>query len=137
MCYTLDTIHALSSHPVHIKDAKVESSPSAFIPFCEFGKRMLNTSINYSDFHWPVCDIFNARILNDQLCYEVDLEILKTQENFEHEIKSGLVFFMDYNEDRQISLDEKIEIFDDSMVGSVDESHDDEKGYVYLNTIGK
>ena len=99
---------------------------------------MLTTSKIYENFHWPVCDIFNAIVLNNQLCYEVDLENLKSQNNFKTEMKLGLVFFMDYNEDRQITLDEAVEKTQiDSIVGSVDESHDDEKGYILLNTIGK
>ena len=133
-----DTILGFSSHPVHIKDKDGKQSPSAFIPFCEFGGNMLYTSISYDNFHWPVCDIFNTRVLNDQLCYEADLENLKSQDNFKHDIKLGLVFFMDYNEDRQIKLQETVESPQrHNMVGSVDESHDDKKGYIYLNTIGK
>ena len=94
--------------------------------------------INYDIFHWPVCDCFNARILNDQLCYEVDLEKLKSRDNFEHDIKQGLAFFMDYNEDRQISMDATVNSLQShGLVGGVDESHDDEKGYIYLNTIGE
>ena len=89
-------------------------------------------------FDVPVCTSFKAKVLNDQLCYEVDLEKLKSQRNFEHDIKQGLAFFMDYNEDRQISMDATVNSLQShGLVGGVDESHDDEKGYMYLNTIGE
>ena len=72
----------------------------------------------------------------DQLCYEIDLEKYKSKDNLKKDLKSGLVFFMDYNEDRQVTLEEKEEFDDELFVDKVDASLDDAKASIYLNTIG-
>ena len=41
-------------------------------------------------------------MLDDQLCYKVDLNNYLTGENVEENLKSGLSLLVDYNEDRQI-----------------------------------
>ena len=52
-------------------------------------------------------------------------------------MKLGLVFLMDYNEDRQVALENMIiEINNESLVERVDNSHEVGNAYIYLNTIG-
>ena len=52
-------------------------------------------------FHDPVCDIFETKIRNEQLCYEVDLEKYKDKNKIKEQLKAGLVLFLDYNLERQ------------------------------------
>ena len=87
----------------------------------------------------PVCNSFKAKILNDQLCYEVDLkEYRGSNTKFDRNLKLGLVFFMDYNEDRQVVVEEDYEDnWVDSWVQVVDHDDDDKKGFIYINTIGE
>ena len=85
----------------------------------------------------PVCNSFKAKILNDQLCYEVDLKEYRGSK-FDRNLKLGLVFFMDYNEDRQVVVEEDYEDnWVDSWVQVVDHDDDDKKGFIYINTIGE
>ena len=63
----------VSNHPVHFVTNGGELSPSAFIPFCEFGGNMSAMGVKIDQFDVPVCNSFQAKVLNDQLCYEVDL----------------------------------------------------------------
>ena len=72
-----------------------------------------------------VCNCFQGKILNDQLCYEVDLEKFKSKDNLERDLESGLSFVMDHNEDTQVDLDNDTE-----------ESNDKKNAIIYLNTIG-
>ena len=130
------TIQAVSSHPVHLLDKEKKPSPSAFIPFCEFGGNVSAMSINNDNFKTLVCNSFKARILNDQLCYEIDLHQYNTENDIANKLKLGLVFFMDYNEDRQVTLEENEEFDDELFVDKVDASLDDAKASIYLNTIG-
>ena len=51
----------------------MQMSPSAFIPFCEFGGNMSSMGVTIDQFDVPVCNSFQAKVLNDQLCYEVDI----------------------------------------------------------------
>ena len=86
-----------------------------------------------------MCNSFKAKLLNDQLCYEVDLEQqFKTKTSYlKRNLELGLVFFMDYNEDRQLVIenDNNVDIME-SWVQSVDRSNDHRKCSIYLDTIG-
>ena len=97
-------LHKITNHPVHILDENKTFSPSSFIPFCEFGGYMMG--VNLDQFPVPVCNSFRAKILYDQLCYEIDLNQFKN--NFTAEtLRSGFTFFVDKNEDRQFSWSQK------------------------------
>ena len=57
-------------------------------------------------FNIPVCNSFKAKVIHDQLCYEVDLKKYENKENRENELKHGLFLVLDLNEDRQSFGDE-------------------------------
>ena len=135
--YTNVSDFAIINHPVHIVDMKKEISPSAFIPFCDFGGNMSTVGVKIDKFDVPVCNSFQAKILNDQLCYEVDLKKFADKENIENELQSGFNFLMDYNEDRMITFDNSfVKTEEDNLVSSFVESVEDKNAYIYLNTIG-
>ena len=125
-------LRTVANHPVHIVDEKGGLSPSAFIPFCSFGGDMKSLGTNHEDFPIPVCDKFRAKVKNNQVCYELDLEQLKNEENIEDQLKTGLVLILDYNEDRQLKktnelyskVTENLFIQDDEIVAKI-----------YLDTI--
>ena len=97
----------ISNHPVHILNSDGNFSPSAFIPFCSFGEDILGVKVK--EFDIPVCNIFKPKLQYDQLCYETDLEILinKKDTNIgELQRDIGLILVLDYNEDRQILMNE-------------------------------
>ena len=54
------------------------------------------------EFDVPVCNSFQAKILNDQLCYEIDLNKFKSEFSIRH-LRTGVTFLIDNNEDRQYS----------------------------------
>ena len=54
----------------------------------------------------PVCNVFEAKLLNDQVCYQVDLNQFSQRNNIERELEFGFNFLMDFNEDRQVTIDE-------------------------------
>ena len=126
------------NHPVHMITKDNQWSPSAFIPFCDFGGNMSSMGIKIASFDLPVCNSFQAKILNDQLCYEVDLNKYSNKDNIEGELKSGFNFLMDYNEDRQVMFDKDVStVKEDSLVSSLVESHEEHNAFIYLNTIGE
>jgi len=113
-------------------------SPSAFIPFCEFGGKMAAMSINKEPFEVPICNSFQAVILNDQLCYEVDLNKFTIKDNTEKELKVGLILMMDYNEDRQVTFEKDHKKMDnDSFGNQIVEEDKIDHGIIYVNAIGK
>ena len=97
----------MTNHPVHILDDKNELSPSAFIPFCSFGENMESMGTYIEGFDVPVCNSFKAKVHNDQLCYEVDLEKFKNKENMVSQLGYGLIMILDYNEEKQFIGDYK------------------------------
>ena len=72
-------VSLLISHPVHILDETGEVSPSAFIPFCSFGGNMSLLGRKVNGFQDPVCSAFTRKIVNNQLCYEIDLNRFRDQ----------------------------------------------------------
>ena len=125
-------------HPVHFMTEEGNLSPSAFIPFCEFGGNMSAMSITVKEFQVPICNSFKAKIFNDQLCYEVDLNKFSNKDNIESELKTGLILLMDFNEDRQVTYKkEHKEEVQESYASKMIESDDIEKVYIYLDTVGK
>ena len=127
----------VSNHPVHIVSGNGQILPSALIPFCEFGENMHKMGLKVPKFDIPVCNSFKAMILNDQLCYEVDLNRFSHKEEIERELKSGFAFILDYNEDRQVSINEEYSIVlkNKSLVDRSGRNVNQE-ALLYLNTIG-
>ena len=132
-----------SNHPVHIIDQEGKLSPSAFIPFCQFGRDTLSMGVKIDQFDFPVCNSFQAQVLNDQLCYQVDLEQFKHRDNIENNLKSGLVLIIDYNKDRQVTLEESMDGLDDgskyghSWIGEMVKSDDAGDCSIHLDSIGE
>ena len=92
--------------------------------------------VKIDQFDVPVCNSFQAKILNDQLCYEVDLNKFSII-NIERVRKVGFHFIMDYNEDRQVKFDIDNEVTEISLAKSMMESKDKDHAYIYLDTVGK
>ena len=106
------------------------------IPFCEFGGNMSSMGIKINQFDVPVCNSFQAKRLNDQLCYEVDLNRFANN-NIEKDLDLGFVFVMDYNEDRQVTFKEEKQVKDSfTLVNRIDKSDENQQAFIYLNTIG-
>ena len=72
---------------------------------------------------------FEAKIRNDQLCYEVDLQKYKDQNKIKEQLKSGLVLVLDYNLERQS------EMYNPRKVTNYDSDENDV--HIYLDTISK
>ena len=56
-----------------------------------------------------MCNSFRKRVLNDQLCYEVDVNEIIDKKVLQKELKIGLMFLIDHNEDRQVTFNEEEE----------------------------
>ena len=69
---------------------------------------MLSLGTKIDQFDVPVCNSFKAKLFNDQLCYEVDLNKFADRNNVESQLDLGFNFIKDYNEDRQVTFDSNI-----------------------------
>ena len=131
---------AMINHPVHIVINDSQLSPSAFIPFCDFGGNMSAMGVKIDQFDVPVCNSFQAKTLNDQLCYEVDLNNFVNKEGIDRKLRTGFYFLMDFNEDRQVnslelSKKKQDEYFD--LARFLTKKENSQNALIYLNTIGK
>ena len=93
--------HRVLNHPVHLSPINSKQlSPSAFIPICDFGGNITNLGLKIKEFNIPVCNVFSPIILNDQLCYEVDLN--RFRDSFtDKTLSQGLKLYIDRNIERQ------------------------------------
>ena len=138
MCILILDFANVVNHPVHILTKNNQMSPSAFIPFCEFGGDMNVMGVKTSDFEEPVCNSFQEKILNDQLCYEVDLLKFSNKSNIDKELRLGFSFIMDYNKDRQVTQNQNIIIKDKSgLTEKIVDSNLAQHALIYFDTIGK
>ena len=137
---SVKTDYGIINHPVHIitKDDKI--SPTAFIPFCDFGGDMSRVGTKIQEFKVPVCNSFYPKILNDQLCYELDLNRFSNKDNLKRELKYGLNLLLDYNEDRQITFDKDKHTTTNknlTLASSIVEFKQDQQAFIFLDTVGK
>ena len=131
------------NHPVHFITKDYERFPSALIPFCEFGGNMSSVGIKVKEFNSPICNSFETKVLNNQLCYEMDLAKYSNEDNIHQELKSGLVFMMDYNQDRQVQTINECppakKDFENAWFDNFNpdgEADKDNHAFIYLDTIG-
>ena len=59
--------------------------------------------VKIDQFDVPVCNSFRPRIIQDQLCYTVDLNNYKDRINLREDLSLSL--FINYNEDKQMALE--------------------------------
>ena len=124
-------------HPVHIINKENSTSQSAFIPFCEIGGNMSAMGVEIDQFNFPVCNSFKEKVLNDQLCYEVDLNRFVNVNTIDRDLELGFTFIMDYNEDRQVTFDRNISNRENiGLTTSIVESDHHQHAFIYLDTIG-
>ena len=92
---------------------------------------MIGEKIDY--FEVPVCNVFSAKNWNDQICFELDLNKLKVEDDI-YQLKDGILLILDFNEERQFTKDrnsEKVEKVRNYIY--VDE---DTSVQVHLDSIG-
>ena len=96
-------METVNNHPVHMLTTNGEFSSSSFIPFCSFGDKLIGSKVK--EFSMPVCNVFKPRLHYDQLCYETDLQELKStnKRDLRNQLELGLTLVLDYNEERQIN----------------------------------
>ena len=95
--------------------------------------------VKIDQFDVPVCNAFQAKIMNDQLCYEVDLNRFSNKDNIDRELKLGFNFIMDYNEDRQVTFNKYMttnKVDQKQDIPLFEESKNTDHASIYLNTIG-
>ena len=91
------------NHPVHIVDEANKTMLSAFIPFCSLGSDMKILGTIHPGFSMPVCSNFKPKVLEDQICYQLDIQDLEDKVLIKKGELNGLKFVMDYNEDRMVN----------------------------------
>ena len=110
----------VTNHPVHIKEKNGQLSPTALIPFCEFGGEISTMGVKIDQFEVPFCNSFKAKTLNDQLCYEIDPNNYKMFLSKKEQI--SLTLYINYNEVRQFYEDMNADLSDDQnfiIIGSI------------------
>ena len=122
-------------------DDSGDISPSAFIPFCSFGGNLSLVGTNINNFQeTPVCTAFKQKIVNDQVCYEIDVNRFKADVDWEESLQLGLSLVLDTNNEYDVSKllaeDGNIEnnVVKDKL-NSYDNTELHDKFTIYLKTI--
>ena len=127
----------LVNHPAHIINSHGVLSPSAFIPFCELGGNMTSLGVKIEEFNVPVCNSFVPKMFHDKICYQIDLEQYRDNKNIKTQLKKGLIFILDHNEDRQVFDYNKESNSDDSgLYDGIDKTKAISDSIIFLTTLG-
>ena len=88
-------------------------------------------------FDVPVCNSFKDKIVNNQLCYEVDPNHYINTGNSENARKFDMILMIDYNEDRQLFLDdETVEKNEVQTKNPLRTEASTKRSFIYFQTIG-
>ena len=124
-------IRNLISHPVHIEEDHDKRMKSAFIPFCSFGSDFEILGENVTGFSKPVCNKFQQKSFQGQVCYQLDLQDVKDKVTFKKGVMNGLTFVMDYNKEKMVNNpSEKPEL------KHVEGKLSKEEATIYVDTLG-
>ena len=66
---------------------------------------MISLGQKIDAFEVPVCNIFWEKVWNDQVCYEMDLNHFKNENDLEDQLQDGITLILDCNEERQFVKD--------------------------------
>jgi hypothetical protein len=94
---------AVSVHPPHLLDSQGRQTgvPAALIPFCAYSSQMAITGEYIDGLDFPVCNKFQPKVLDGQLCYSLSVSsIIPPQEKkTQPGKKNGIFFAIDIEED--------------------------------------
>ena len=96
----LGRVSDISSHPVHIINSNGDRNPSALIPFCRIGNKIIGDKID--EFLIPVCTGFKPKVLEGNLCYSLDLNNVGDDIVFGNEKDYALTLYIDSNQERNL-----------------------------------
>ena len=95
-------------------------SPSALIPFCDFGGNISILGKIITGLELPVCNRFKQKFLDNQLCYEIDVNPFKMEVDSKQIFKLGLTFIVDTNGNRHIEKYKQSNYFEKtSNIGNI------------------
>ena len=135
-------VQTITNHPVHILNESNSFSPSAFIPFCDLGGNMEVVGSSHKEFPIPVCNAFDNTILNNQLCYKINVNDFIKRAEYDGQQKINLNLFLDYNEEKQYMVQKREILVNSSLSMSRNLISSKNKGnineaMIYFGTLGK
>ena len=91
-------------------------------------------------FQAPVCSAFTRKIVNNQLCYEVDLNRFRDQVDWKESLQSGLSLVIDTNDEydvRKLMTENRNIKTEEDVLDSYFKNNWQEKFSIILKTISK
>ena len=96
---------------------------------------MAVTGKTISKFLTPVCNIFRQTILDGQLCYQADVNILRDAVDQKKAAKEGFVFLLDYNFDRMARVESSNANPSDELSMFEKERRNINQAKIYIETL--
>ena len=124
---------------MHLLDDNENLSPSAFIPFCSFQGSPDLLSRDFDNLSLPVCSSFKKKLLDGQLCYQIDVNTLINETSATGLQKGGLALLVDDNAEYDLTTFGRTpeeDVFDD-FTEEFFETEESEKIMIHIETISK
>ena len=84
----------------------------------------------------PVCNIFRQTILDGELCYQADVNVLSDRVDRNKIASEGFVFLLDYNSDRMASVQQGDEKTGDEAPMFEKDHGNRDQAMIYIETLG-
>ena len=95
--------------------------------------------VRIEQFEAPVCNSFKARVVKDQICYELSINDFLNSSKVEDMgdlLKDGIIMLLDYNLDRQIGDDgTNLDVAQENLMSRLGKAKE-ETAQIYLDAIG-
>ena len=124
---------------MHLLDDNENLSPSAFIPFCSFQGSPDLLSRDFDNLSLPVCSSFKKKLLDGQLCYQIDVNTLVNETTAAGLQRGGLSLLVDANAEYDLNtlLEAPEEDIFDDFTKEFFEAEESEKIMIHIETISK
>ena len=111
-------------------------TPAALIPFCAYNSNMNITGKYITELSFPVCDKFRPTILDGQLCYTLNMDLVapdtKTRPGKQH----GIMIFIDSDNGRlENNLNLNIKSPEKGLIRLGMEQEDENSARIYISTL--
>ena len=100
---------------------------------------MTSMGLLIDQFSFPICRSFKARVLRDQLCYELNPNEYIGQHKLQESLRVGITLVIDNNEDREVteaSYDKASTVLDNNILDVLFQKEKSRTSTIHIHTIG-
>ena len=117
-------------------DSSGDKTPGAIVPFCAYAGNLSTLGQQIAGMDFPICDKFQATVLDGQVCYVLNMEALPRGAT-ENGKDKGLLLALNMNVDTKEEISDSEEEWFDKDILKTEASGDINSATVHLSTLDR